>query len=78
VQEKFTIPLNPAVPATLTCVETGWPEIAVSDVEPPLPLPRVSGAFTVCVSVPLAATLFASPLYAAVMVWLPALEKLVV
>ena len=78
MQEKFTIPPNPAAPVTLTCAVTDWPDATVSDVEPPLPGPTATGASTVCVTVPLAAALFASPLYAAVMVWLPALEKFVV
>jgi hypothetical protein len=46
VQEKFTVPLNPAVPATLTFAVTDWPDVTVSAVDPPLPAPIVTGAST--------------------------------
>jgi hypothetical protein len=75
VQEKLTVPPNPAAPATLTCVVVVSPEVTVSEVEAPLPGPTVTGASTVCVNDPLAAELFASPLYAAEIAWLPAVEK---
>ena len=55
-------PPNPAAPVTLTCVVTDCPAATVSDVEPPLPAPTATGASTVCIRVPLAARLFASPL----------------
>jgi hypothetical protein len=61
VQEKFTVPLNPAVPATLTGVVTDWPEVTVNAVEPP-PLPTVTGASTAWFTVPLEAASLASPL----------------
>src|ERR1700759_5268311 len=48
VQEKFTVPPNPAAPVTLTCVVTDWPDATVSVVEPPLPGPTATGASTVC------------------------------
>jgi hypothetical protein len=62
LQEKFTDPLNPAAPLTFTCVVTDCPAVTVSVVEAPLPPPIAIGASTVCVRVPLAARLLASPL----------------